>query len=361
MTTGLESSCLVCGTPLTGVLGATGRIAGIRRSPQNPNLCSRCDAHVQDGRIVEVAVLFADLTRFTPLTAELGPERTHELVDAFLRMAKRVVVKWDGFVVQFAGDQIMALFNVPLLREDYRRRAVAAAGEIQRGMAELEARFARSLQVTIGVAAGHARVGRLGSEDLRDFTAVGDVVNRAARLVAHVAPGGILVDADIFSGVRDEFPEVLPERVPLKGFDSPVEVVSLGGRAVLRDASPQRVSGRRPLRAAMLLSAILGAPCAGLVVLSPLMVAFGAGAASFGAAAAVLDQPGVRLPLVALASSAALANLAVIVRRRRSEAPGDEIAAAWTAARSPGHAGWAVSVATLAVVAFELVAHELMH
>ncbi len=61
--------CLVCRTPLAGALGAFGRAAGIRRSMQNPNLCTRCDAHMQDGRIIEVGVLFADLTGFTPLTA----------------------------------------------------------------------------------------------------------------------------------------------------------------------------------------------------------------------------------------------------------------------------------------------------
>ena len=54
--------------------------------------------------------------------------------DGFLRMAKEVVVKWDGFVVQFAGDEIMALFNVPLRRDDYRRRAVAAASDIQKSL-----------------------------------------------------------------------------------------------------------------------------------------------------------------------------------------------------------------------------------
>ena len=152
MAAALESSCLVCSTPLSGALGAIGRAAGIRRSSQNPNLCSRCDVHLQEGRIAEVAVFFADLTGFTQLTSDLGPERTHEVVDAFLRMAKQLVVKWDGFVVQFAGDEIMALFNVPLGRDDYRRRSVAAAGELQRGMHELSDRFGMKLQATVGVA-----------------------------------------------------------------------------------------------------------------------------------------------------------------------------------------------------------------
>ena len=290
----VASSCLICSTPLAGALGALGRAAGIHRSSQNPNLCDRCDVHVQEGRIVEVAVFFADLTGFTTLTHDLGPERTHEVVDAFLRMAKDVVVKWDGFVVQFAGDEIMALFNVPLRCEDYARRAVAAAREIQRGLAELSARFGQKLQVTVGIAAGHARVGRLGSDHMKDYTAVGDVVNRAARLVANVEPDGILVDAEVYAGVRNEFPGATPEHLSLKGFAEPVEV-------------------------------------------------------------------DVRLPLITLAAAAALANLAAVGWSRWQARSEEGAAAKWARGLRPAHAGIFVSIGALSMIAFELVAHAIMH
>ncbi len=363
---GMEASCIICATPLTGLLGGIGRAAGIKRSSQNPNLCNRCDVHVADGSIVEVAVFFADLTNFTPLTAELGPAGTHEVVDAFLRMAKEAVVKWDGFVVQFAGDEIMALFNVPLPRDDYGRRAVAAAGELQEGMRGLSERFGIPLQVTIGIACGHARVGRLGSDDAKDYTAVGDVVNRAARLTSHVEPGGILVDAGVYDGVRNEFPDARHERVPLKGFAEPVEVVGLGSGSVLEAPGPAEGAGRRPLRVVMLLAAVFGAPCAGFLVLNPLLVGAGLGAAGFGTAAAFLDQSLIRVPLITLATGAALANLFVVLSSRRgapaagSEAP-FSAGPQWRRRLGSPALGIAISVVALSMVAFEFVAHAMMH
>ncbi len=367
MAAAIQASCLICATPLTGLLGTIGRAAGIQRSSQNPNLCNRCDVHLADGSIVEVAVFFADLTNFTPLTQELGPEGTHEVVDAFLRMAKEAVVKWDGFVVQFAGDEIMALFNVPLGHDDYRRRAVAAAGELQQGMRALSERFGKELQVTVGIACGHARVGRLGSDDMKDYTAVGDVVNRAARLTSHVEPGGILVDASVHVDVKDEFPDARHDRVALKGFPEPVEVVGLGRGALLAEPEPSEGSSRRPLRVAMLLAAIFGAPCAGLLVFNPLLVGAGLSFAGLGTAAAFFDQSLVRVPLLTLATVAALANLVAVVWSRQREAAADAGEPVFSAAPQWGRplqkrsVGVAISLVALSVVAFEFVAHAMMH
>ena len=355
--------CLVCRTPLSGALGALGRVAGIHRSAQNPNLCSRCDAHIEDGTIVEIAVLFADLTGFTPLTHKLGPERTHALVDGFLRTAKERIVARDGFVVQFAGDEVMAIFNVPIRREDFAERAVAAASEIQQQMPELGRTLGETLQATVGIAVGYARVGRLGSDHIKDYTAVGDVVNRAARLVSHAEPGDILVDAPVYAAVRDQFSDAPHEQVWLKGFEEPVEVVSLGAGRVPA-APPPPISSARALRIGTLAAAVLGAPCAGLMVLSPLIVGVGIGAAGFTVLAMALDQPAVRIPLLVFATGAALANLVAIAWARRVPDLGSETAPGAARIALGGRArplGVLASSAALSVVVFEMIAHALMH
>ena len=89
----LAAQCSVCGTMLSGALSGVYRTFGIKRSPRNPNICTRCSTHVEEGRMVEITVLFADLTSFTELTQNLGAEKTHEVVDAFLRMATQVLAK----------------------------------------------------------------------------------------------------------------------------------------------------------------------------------------------------------------------------------------------------------------------------
>lgn len=58
----------------------------------------RCNTHAEEGRIVELTVLFADVTSFTELTQELGPERAHEVVDAFLKMASSALIAQNAFI-----------------------------------------------------------------------------------------------------------------------------------------------------------------------------------------------------------------------------------------------------------------------
>ena len=81
--------------------------------------------------MVEITVLFADLSSFTEMTQDLGAEKTHEVVDAFLRMATDVLVKHGAFIDKYVGDAVMALFNVPIRYNDHARRAILSAMEIE--------------------------------------------------------------------------------------------------------------------------------------------------------------------------------------------------------------------------------------
>jgi adenylate cyclase len=177
---------------LAGGLSVVYRTFGIRRSPRNPNICTRCSTHVEEGRMIEITVLFADLSSFTELTQELGAEKTHQVVDAFLRMATDALVQHGAFIDKYVGDAVMALFNVPIISEDHARRAVTAATELITRLKLLGAGFGLELNASVGIATGFARVGRLGSDDAKDYTAIGDVVNLAARLQSKAGAGEIL-------------------------------------------------------------------------------------------------------------------------------------------------------------------------
>ena len=183
------------------------RTVGIKRSSRNPNICTRCSTHIDEGRLAEITVLFADLSSFTELTHDLGAERTHEVVDAFLRMATEVLVQHGAFIDKYIGDAVMALFNVPIRHDDHARRAVLAATELNSKLKNLGARFGLSLQASVGIATGYARVGRLGSEDSKDYTAIGDVVNLAARLQGKAGAGEILISEESYVKHSADFPE----------------------------------------------------------------------------------------------------------------------------------------------------------
>jgi adenylate cyclase len=165
------------------------RIFGISRSARNPNLCNRCNTHVEEGQLAEITVLFADLTSFTEITHALGPDLGFEIANAFLQMSTHELVKRGAFIDNYIGDAVMAIFNVSLPVADHAARAVDAAVEILAETEKLGARFGKGLTAGVGIASGWARVGSLGSDIERHLTAVGDVVNLASRLESKTQPG----------------------------------------------------------------------------------------------------------------------------------------------------------------------------
>ena len=362
----LAAQCSICGTMLAGALSAVYRTFGIRRSPRNPNICTRCSTHVEEGRMVEITVLFADLSSFTEMTHELGAEKTHQVVDAFLRMATEVLVKHGAFIDKYVGDAVMALFNVPIQRDDHALRAVVAAVELNTGLKALGASFGLDLNASVGIATGFARVGRLGSDDSKDYTAIGDVVNLAARLQSKAGAGEILISEESYLKHPEEFPEAKAEQAVLKGFREPVRAYRLHGNssaALISD--PVESSAQERTSIGAIVFGILGAPCAVVTLIGPLAVAVGAGGV-FGLAGVLtfLDQSILRVPVLILTTLAACANLYTLwhARKLRSEAKVPaQIKIMTTLEKRRTTWVLATSAATLGIVVFELIAHAAMH
>jgi len=357
----LAAQCGICGSPLAGALGRVYRAAGVKRSARNPNICNRCDTHVEEGALVEMTVLFADLSSFTELTQELGAERTHEVVDAFLRTATGIITRHGGFIDKYIGDAAMALFNVPIKQIDHARRAVAAAVELQSAMVDLRARFQMDLHAAAGVASGWARVGRLGSGDSRDITAIGDVVNLAARLEGKTRPGEILVDATAYKDAAGEFPGADEERLTLKGFKDPVAAYRLQARADLPHPPDDAAEAGARLHWGAVVFGLLGAPCAVATLIGPLAVALGVGALfGLGGALSFLDQSALRVPVLILATLGALANLYTVYHARRLRAA-ERLDEPTRLEKRRTAVVLVTAALTLAIVAFELVAHVILH
>jgi class 3 adenylate cyclase len=364
------SECLICSTALTGVASVPFKLVGISRSARNPNLCNRCNTHAEEGRVAEITVLFADLSSFTELTHDLGPERTHEVVDAFLQMATYCLVRQDAFIDKYVGDAVMAFFNVPIRREDHSARAVAAGQEILAGIPSLNDRFGLNLGAVVAIATGYARVGRLGSSDGKDYTAIGDVVNLAARLEGVASRGEIVMDQAVYAAVQEQVGQARVETVALKGFKDPVQAYHLG-----QSSGSQRLSGRAETdqsssigllltRLGALVFGVLGAPCAIGTLIGPLAVVVGFGALFSALASSVLDvldSAPIRIPALVLATLGALANVYTIWRARqiRLEAPvGSPFAMTTVEERRRARAVLALAILTLLAVGFELYAHS---
>jgi len=316
--------------------------------------------------MAEITVLFADLSSFTEMTHELGAEKTHQVVDAFLRMATDVLVKHGAFIDKYVGDAVMALFNVPIHQDDHALRAVAAATELATGLKTLGGNFGLDLNASVGIATGFARVGRLGSDDSKDYTAIGDVVNLAARLQSKAGAGEVLISEESYRKHPGEFPEARSEQVTLKGFRELIIAYRLHGRisARLVSDSPESAAQKRTSIGAIVFG-ILGAPCAVVTLIGPLAVAVGAGGV-FGLAGVLtfLDQSVLRVPVLVLTTLAAIANLYTLrhAKKIRMEAKVPaQIKTMTTLEKRRTTFVLAASVVTLGIVAFEVVAHFLLH
>jgi adenylate cyclase len=358
--------CVICGTPLSGPFSYLFRAVGISRSAGNPNVCSRCFMHVEEERLVEITVLFADLSSFTELTHALGADQTHAVVDRFLKMATDELVKEDAFIDKYIGDAVMAIFNVPIRRPDHAARAVNSAEAIQAGMSLLSAQCGRELKAAIGIASGWARVGRLGSADRKDYTAIGNAVNLAGRLQEEARSGEVLLDHTVYEAVASRHPGVPPENLLLKGFPAPVAAYRLHGTTEVPPRSrPVKHQKAQGLSIGSVIFALLGAPCVALTLLGPLAVAVGIGSV-FAASSAlwVFDSATVRLPLLGLAAVGTSANLytawrakaaqgATLSERERSTL------GFFVRQRTPFVVG--ASLLTFIVIGLELYLHTLYH
>ncbi len=362
------TSCLVCGTVLEGPVGKLMQIFGIRRSHQNPNLCNRCGTHLEEGRIVELTAFFADLVGFTTMTNELGPEKSYEVVNGFFQKANEILVRHDAFIDKYIGDAVMVIFNVPIQSSDHPQKALAAAIDLQNSLQPLREQFERDIRVRVGMATGFARVGRIGSHDRKDYTAIGDVVNLASRLEAIARPGEIVMDNSTYERVAEKFPNLTAEFLEIKGFKYPVGVHRIQSNTNLPGQSPQlnplpNINRHQAVGLGSILFAILGAPCAATAILGPLAVFLGIGS-MLGAAMPfmmTLDQALVRLPLQILAVVGSLVNLYVIwhgYRKRREDS--NQVLSLTQHERYKVTLVGSISLLTLVVVSFELYAHVFL-
>jgi class 3 adenylate cyclase len=129
----------------------------------------------------------------------------------------------------------MVLVNAPVPVEEPALRAVDLAVEMQKGVQRLVADWrSQGYQVGfgIGLASGAATVGRIGYENRLDYTAIGSVVNLAARLCASAADREILIDAEAAERVRGKRALVELGDRQIKGFDEAIPVFGISFEAL---------------------------------------------------------------------------------------------------------------------------------
>ena len=212
--------CGICGAPFSGFGSRLVRPLGYRPSRKNPTLCATCvEASPPGGTTTEVGVLFADLRGFTRLSEQSDPEAVSILLRRFYACAEDVLFP-EAVIDKLIGDEVMALY-LPMYGEldDAAATMLEQARELlgRVGYGSAEGPF---VEVGIGLDYGEAFVGNVGKRSLYDFTAVGDVVNVAARLQGQAKGGEIVASGRLVERLAEPPGERI--EVELKGKAEPV-------------------------------------------------------------------------------------------------------------------------------------------
>jgi adenylate cyclase len=181
-------------------------------------------------RSAELTILFSDVRGFTSISEALKPDELREYINEYLTdMSNIIRVKYRGTLDKYIGDAIMAFWGAPVEDPQHARNGVLASIEMQRECKVLNERFASRgwppCNIGIGVNSGVVRVGDMGSQVRRAYTAMGDPVNVASRLEARTKHygAGILVGEATRKTVKDVvFKEI--DRIKVKGKDEAVTV-----------------------------------------------------------------------------------------------------------------------------------------
>ena len=165
-----------------------------------------------------VTVIFSDVVGSSGLGERLDPEQLRQVMSRYYEWASGALRRHGGRVEKFIGDAVVAVFGVPVLREDDALRAVRAAAELRSGLAELNAelRATTGSPSTCGTGVNTGEV-VVGDAVVGQDIALGDVVNVAARLEQIAAPGEVLLGERTYRLVRDAVTADLLAPITLKG------------------------------------------------------------------------------------------------------------------------------------------------
>ena len=215
--------CKFCNAPFRGPYAGPFSRLGYTPSRKNPNICARCiERAPEGGAIVPMSVLFADVRGYTAIAEGLSSVEATALLGRFYEAASRALLAHEAVLGQMAGDEVMAFFVPGLAGDGYRKKAVAG------GRALLEAvGYGRAegswMTVGVGICSGEQFLGNVGGGGFKDFTALGDVTNTAARFQARAEGGEIGLCGSTYEAVADEYPDAEERALELKGKKLPVQ------------------------------------------------------------------------------------------------------------------------------------------
>jgi adenylate cyclase len=186
-----------------------------------------------DGELRTATLLFSDLRGFTAYVEENPPQEVIRSMRAYFTAMQEVIRQLNGLVLQFVGDEIEAVFGVPIEQPGHADRAVQAALEMRKSLDLLNDQRAGQGKPLfahgIGICTGQVLAGITGSDNRQSYTLIGSTVNLASRIEELTKKAGcdILVSEETVASLASTFPLRKEKPQAIKGYSKPVTVYRL--------------------------------------------------------------------------------------------------------------------------------------
>ena len=166
-----------------------------------------------------VTVLFADVSGFTAFSENRDAEDVANLVNHLWIRADWIIQEYGGHIDKHIGDAVMALWGTETAREDDAERAVRAALKMQETFKEGVGSL--PIRLKVGINSGQVLLSAIGTQG--EFTAMGDTVNTASRLVNSANGAEVLISHDTYQLVRGVFDVQKQTPIMVKGKTEPLQ------------------------------------------------------------------------------------------------------------------------------------------
>ncbi|HEY4668118.1 MAG TPA: adenylate/guanylate cyclase domain-containing protein, partial [Anaerolineales bacterium] len=196
--------CSNCGERLAGNAQITTQEKLLQYIPKE--LLAKLEAaqagHSMEGERRVVTILFCDVKGSTAAAETMDPEDWAEVMNGAFEHLIAPIYRLEGTLARLMGDAILAFFGAPIAHEDDPERAVLAGLQIVNGIApyreRVHAQWGLDFNVRVGINTGLVVVGEVGSDLRLEYTAMGDVVNLAARMEQSATPGTVQVAEETY-------------------------------------------------------------------------------------------------------------------------------------------------------------------
>jgi adenylate cyclase len=208
------------------------------------------------GKKQHITILMSDIRGFTHLSEQMRVEDAVAMLNHYFSAMVDVINKYNGTLIEFLGDGILAIFGAPVTYENHPDSAVACAMEMQLAMEEVNRWNVRNnfpeLEIGIGINTGETIVGNIGSAKAMKYNVIGNNVNLVSRIETYSTGGQVIVSESTCNSVKAElhvvqFMEVLPKGVtaPIKLYQ--VDAFGAPYNLELKDVEKPLVQLSKPL------------------------------------------------------------------------------------------------------------------